>query len=106
MLAYYASSMNDPILWTASKTIKMYEEKLKQCSSVESARGIEGMASKIYFEAFGNIFDAKRWDWQGRNRRPPRDPINGMLSYGYAFWSGRLELGLLELAWILELVFS
>lgn len=94
LLAYYASSMNDPILWTASKTIKIYEEKLKQCSSVESARGIEGMASKIYFEAFGNIFDAKRWDWQGRNRRPPRDPINSMLSYGYAFLEREVRTGI------------
>ena len=94
LLAYYASSMNDPILWTASKTIKMYEEKLKQCSSVESARGIEGMASKIYFEAFGNIFDAKRWDWQGRNRRPPKDPINSMLSYGYAFLEREVRTGI------------
>mgnify|MGYP004491841127 FL=1 len=94
LLAYYASSMNDPILWTASKTIKMYEEKLRQCSLVESARGIEGMASKIYFEAFGNIFDAKRWDWQGRNRRPPRDPINSMLSYGYAFLEREVRTGI------------
>lgn len=94
LLAYYASSMNDPILWTASKTIKIYEEKLKQCSSVESARGIEGMASKIYFEAFGNIFDAKCWDWQGRNRRPPRDPINSMLSYGYAFLEREVRAGI------------
>ncbi|MDY5329372.1 MAG: CRISPR-associated endonuclease Cas1 [Anaerovibrio sp.] len=94
LLAYYASSMNDPILWTASKTIKIYEEKLKQCSSVESARGIEGMASKIYFEAFGNIFDAKRWDWQGRNRRPPKDPINSMLSYGYAFLEREVRTGI------------
>lgn len=94
LLAYYASSMNDPILWTASKTIKMYEEKLRQCSLAESARGIEGMASKIYFEAFGNIFDAKRWDWQGRNRRPPRDPINSMLSYGYAFLEREVRTGI------------
>lgn len=94
LLAYYASSMNDPILWIASKTIKMYEEKLRQCSLAESARGIEGMASKIYFEAFGNIFDAKRWDWQGRNRRPPRDPINSMLSYGYAFLEREVRTGI------------
>lgn len=94
LLAYYASSMNDYELWAAVKTIKIYEQKLQHCLSVESARGIEGIASKVYFEAFGNIFDAKRWDWQGRNRRPPRDPINSMLSYGYAFLEREVRTGI------------
>ncbi len=59
-------------------------------SSLESLLGIEGTAARLYFEAYGTMLrpggEADRWafDFDGRNRRPPRDPINALLSFGYA----------------------
>ena len=46
--------------------------------------GVEGMCSNIYFGAFGHMFKC-RILFQGRNRRPPRDPINVILSLAYTF---------------------
>lgn len=94
LLAYYASSLHEDELWKATKTIKIYEHKLEQCDSPESARGFEGISSKVYFDALGTIFDAERWEWHGRNRRPPRDPVNSMLSYGYAFLEREVRIGI------------
>lgn len=45
-------------------------------------RGLEGAAAAAYFMAFGTLF-APSLAFQGRNRRPPRDPVNACLSLGY-----------------------
>ena len=48
--------------------------------------GIEGSASALYFEQFESKLkqrDDWKFDWRGRNRRPPRDPVNALLSLGF-----------------------
>lgn len=46
--------------------------------------GIEGMCSNIYFSAFAHMLKCD-FTFTGRNRRPPRDPVNVILSLGYTF---------------------
>lgn len=55
--------------------------------TVESARGIEGAASAAYFEALPEVF-APSLGFHGRNRRPPRDPVNACLSLIYTMLQG------------------
>lgn len=50
--------------------------------SVEAIRGMEGGASAAYFAAFTKLF-ADSLDFKSRNRRPPEDPVNAMLSLCY-----------------------
>jgi CRISPR-associated protein Cas1 len=55
--------------------------------------GIEGSAAAIYFEQFESMLKQRegwKFDWRGRNRRPPRDPINGLLSLGYSMLAKEL----------------
>ena len=62
----------------------------ERAASLESLLGLEGTAARLYFEAFGSMIRADdapgqmTFDFGGRNRRPPRDPINALLSFGYA----------------------
>jgi CRISPR-associated protein Cas1 len=67
--------------------------------------GIEGTAARYYFSAFGRLFrGAGQWageifDAQGRNRRPPLDEVNAVLSFLYALLirdatTGALAVGL------------
>jgi len=55
---------------------------------VESLLGIEGLGAKVYFANFSRMVKSdalpSEWDFQNRNRRPPKDPINALLSFGYA----------------------
>lgn len=44
--------------------------------------GIEGAAASAYFGAFTALFPSSL-DFTGRNRRPPKDPVNAVLSLGY-----------------------
>jgi CRISPR-associated protein Cas1 len=51
--------------------------------TINKIMGIEGLASKEYFEVFNLLYSDTCFEWNGRNRRPPLDPINSMLSFGY-----------------------
>lgn len=53
-----------------------------QASTLEELLGIEGHAARLYFDCFQSLFDPV-WQFDTRNRRPPRDPINALLSLGY-----------------------
>ncbi|MGH7975893.1 MAG: CRISPR-associated endonuclease Cas4g/Cas1g [Limisphaerales bacterium] len=68
-------------------------------NSTESARdltslmGIEGSAAALYFEQFESMLKQRadwKFDWHGRNRRPPRDPVNALLSLGYSMLAKEL----------------
>ncbi|MDP2136268.1 MAG: CRISPR-associated endonuclease Cas1 [Candidatus Didemnitutus sp.] len=54
--------------------------------------GCEGAAASLYFEQFASMLKGAEWrfDFQGRNRRPPRDPVNAMLSLGYSILAKEL----------------
>lgn len=53
--------------------------------SLEQLLGIEGTAAARYFGAFaGMLSRPQEFDFKGRNRRPPRDPVNALLSMGYS----------------------
>ena len=51
-------------------------------ADLDTLRGIEGQAARLYFAAYRAAFDPA-WGFVNRNRRPPRDPINALLSLGY-----------------------
>ena len=55
-------------------------------TDLDQLRGFEGEAARRYFGAFSCLIreDRERFRLNGRNRRPPRDPINALLSFLYA----------------------
>lgn len=53
---------------------------MKKCDSIESLRGYEGIIAKNYFSCFNIIF--KKFNFEERNRQPPQDEINCLLSFG------------------------
>ena len=61
-----------------------------EAESLEALRGIEGTAGRAYFAEVARLVP----DWvgfQGRNRRPPRDPFNALLSLGYTMLYAQTE---------------
>lgn len=47
-----------------------------------SLLGLEGAGTAAYFGVFGKLLK-EEWGFQRRQRRPPRDPVNALLSFGY-----------------------
>ncbi|GAB6041488.1 hypothetical protein JCM17961_21630 [Endothiovibrio diazotrophicus] len=68
----------------------------RQLPTVESAadlaalNGVEGTAARAYFTALAARIPAE-WGFAGRNRRPPRDPFNALLSLGYTVLYAHVE---------------
>lgn len=53
-------------------------------ASPNEVLGVEGICSNIYFGAFGNMLKCD-FKFHGRNRRPPKDPVNVIISLAYTF---------------------
>jgi CRISPR-associated protein Cas1 len=76
-----------------ARTIEMLRRLAQAATSadgVDSLLGIEGTAARVYFEQFAGMIkvdeggEAPAFDFQHRNRRPPRDPVNALLSLAYS----------------------
>lgn len=70
---------------TAADAIAHRLRNLATAPSVDIVRGIEGEAAALYFEVFARLVTAQRdaFPFGERNRRPPRDRLNCLLSYLY-----------------------
>jgi len=58
--------------------------QLPRARTVDEVRGLEGNAASSYFAAFGDLLLAGEFRFDGRNKRPPRDPVNALLGFVYA----------------------
>jgi len=57
-------------------------KQMAKSNDIDELRGLEGMASRKYFSSIAMNLSA--FAFKGRRRRPPTDPVNAALSYGYA----------------------
>jgi CRISPR-associated protein Cas1 len=68
--------------------LRRFAEKARTANDLEELLGFEGTAAKMYFENFSRMIrgegEARQFDFTSRNRRPPRDPVNALLSFAYA----------------------
>lgn len=71
-------------------------KQIPQAVSHEELRGLEGNAAKAYFSAFPHLILRNREDFPfaGRNRRPPLDPVNAMLSFAYTLLGNEIASAL------------
>lgn len=69
----------------ASEMLKNSLVLIKNSTSKDELRGYEGKAASIYFEVFDELILQQKKDFvfQGRNKRPPLDKMNAMLSFVY-----------------------
>lgn len=75
------------------------QRDVEQVTAMDQLLGCEGNAAAIYFRHFGRMLKPRdmstEWDFANRNRRPPRDPINAMLSFAYAILVKELTVAIL-----------
>jgi CRISPR-associated protein Cas1 len=69
----------------AVKRLNNYLEQLNQNLPLDDLRGCEGDAAHIYFNVFDHLIVAQKefFSFQERNRRPPLDNVNALLSFIY-----------------------
>lgn len=59
--------------------------QVRKGGGLDTLRGLEGDAGKVYFSVFGELIRSQReaFPFQDRNRRPPTDNLNALLSFVY-----------------------
>ena len=86
------------VLTKVGETIDVCQQNLSQAHSMDALRGLEGRAQKAWFEAMTHLVPGSL-GFNGRNRRPPKDPVNALLSLSYTLlylqaWQSALVHGL------------
>lgn len=66
------------------KQMQLVMNQLQEKQTSNEVLGIEGMCSHIYFKSFGHMMKGD-FTFENRNRRPPKDPVNVILSLAYTF---------------------
>ena len=79
---------------SAIALLENVKNRLEKTNSIASMRGVEGRAGAIYFSVFGLCLRQSEIKFNGRNRRPPRDPANALLSLGYMLLLAEASLAL------------
>jgi CRISPR-associated protein Cas1 len=65
-----------------TENIRRYQNRITKENSLAALLGFEGIVAKQYFSLYQSFFEPD-WKFTNRNRQPPKDPINVMLSLGY-----------------------
>jgi CRISP-associated protein Cas1 len=65
------------------KNLDYLSDRALQVSAIDELLGIEGAGAAAYFPAFGECLDNADFAFVARSRRPPGNPVNAMLSFGY-----------------------
>jgi CRISPR-associated protein Cas1 len=78
--------------------LKQMARRALQAGTLESLLGVEGTAAAVYFGQFDGMIKAEdddgmaAFDFERRNRRPPRDPVNALLSFAYSLLTRDLTI--------------
>lgn len=76
----------------AARTMQRLRDRLRQCqgaTDIDALRGVEGAATAAWFDLVGKVLVAP-WRFDQRTRRPPTDPVNGLLSLSYTLLLNRI----------------
>ena len=68
--------------------------KVSQAESIAELMGLEGQQARVWFGLLAQYLPAK-WKFTGRNRQPPKDPVNALLSLGYTLLMSDIRQALL-----------
>ncbi|HGS4484308.1 TPA: CRISPR-associated endonuclease Cas1 [Vibrio cholerae] len=64
--------------------LRHIKHKARRSRELSTLLGFEGEAAKLLWQFFAQQLE-EQWQFTGRNRRPPRDPVNALLSLGYTY---------------------
>lgn len=92
----HALQMNTERVKSASACLKESLLRIQACKSKDQLRGYEGESASIYFGVFDELIlqQKKEFMFQGRNKRPPLDNVNALLSFVYTLLTNHITSAL------------
>ncbi|MBC8488684.1 MAG: CRISPR-associated endonuclease Cas1 [Bacteroidetes bacterium] len=82
VLLHFLSNHSDDPISSLVKDLKTWDERIKRKNKASTLLGVEGSGSMKYYDAYKRTF-LSELKFNGRNRRPPQDEVNALLSFGY-----------------------
>lgn len=81
----HALRVNEECCRNAAQYLSNAMEKIRRAEDLDSLRGLEGECASVYFRIFDELIINQKdnFYFKGRNKRPPLDRVNAMLSFGY-----------------------
>lgn len=78
-------------------SLAQHVQKAESAGQIPTLLGVEGMAAKLYFAGLASLLKSDAaFSFENRNRRPPRDPVNALLSFVYALLVKELTVALVS----------
>ena len=75
---------DEPTLYDAAARLSELAKTLNDTKSIDTMRGIEGVAATVYFSCFDRMLGAScPFRFETRSRRPPKNEVNAVLSFAY-----------------------
>ncbi len=90
LLLRYNRELNRDDIAASIDRLGWLAERAQRTTQLNALRGVEGSASAAYFSVFKCLFK-RDWVFEKRLRRPPLDPVNVLLSFGYTLLTHDLE---------------
>ena len=84
----------EEIFTNSIQKIARIAKELQESSGIDSMRGLEGAAAAAYYAAFPAMLVNGEMVFTGRNRRPPEDPVNALLSFLYTLLKNDVQSAL------------
>ncbi len=81
-LKYYNKCKKSEIIEDKIKKIGELIKKENECDNVQSLMAYEGQIRINYYSCINEILPEKKFVFENRNKMPPRDPINSLISFG------------------------
>lgn len=81
----HSSQIDAEAVTNACDVLDSEMKQLESVTDLDTLRGIEGDSAKVYFSVFDNLILSQKEDFyfKERNRRPPLDNVNALLSFTY-----------------------
>jgi len=94
LLMRYNRALEDDQVSDAIDRQAQLIERVPRTTKISSLMGVEGHGAALYFGVFKRLFKDD-WPFEKRVRRPPTDPLNVLLSFGYTLLGHALESAVL-----------
>lgn len=90
LLQRYHRDRPQPAIAAVIERLAWLADRAGRTTRLSALLGVEGSAAAAYFSVFKQLFK-RDWDFPRRVRRPPTDPVNVLLSFGYTLLTRDLE---------------
>jgi len=91
LLRRHNQELRDEVITEAIHNLRLMLERVNSADSFDVLRGIEGKGTAAFFRGFRKAILVEDMPFKDRTRRPPRDPVNVLLSFGYTLLANTVQ---------------